>query len=46
MAAIVKTEHSGAKNGGGFWGYRSEAKRLSNKARRHNDKLAIKENQG
>ena len=29
-----KTEHSGAKNGGGYWGPRSEAKAVSKKARR------------
>lgn len=31
---MTKTEHAGAKNGGGFWGYREEAKSLSRKARR------------
>jgi len=30
----IKTEHSGAKNGGGFWGKRAEAKRISKKLRR------------
>lgn len=32
-----RTEHAGAKNGGGFWGYRSEAKRSSKIKRRHRD---------
>jgi len=31
---IRKTEHAGAKNGGGYWGKRHEAKTLSNKIRR------------
>jgi hypothetical protein len=31
---IRKTEHAGAKNGGGYWGKRHEAKKLSNKIRR------------
>ena len=31
---IRKTEHAGAKNGGGYWGKRHEAKMLSNKIRR------------
>ena len=39
----MKTEHNGAKNGGGHWGKREEAKRLSKKARRTNGKKAIKE---
>jgi hypothetical protein len=30
----MRTEHSGAKNGGGYWGTRTEAKRISKKARR------------
>ncbi len=34
----MKTEHAGAKNGGGHWGPRAEAKALSNKARREADK--------
>jgi hypothetical protein len=25
----MKTEHAGAKNGGGWWGHREEAKALS-----------------
>ena len=38
MGKKVKTEHSGAKNGGGFWGRREEAKVTSNTQRRHDDK--------
>ncbi len=33
----LKTEHAGAKNGGGYWGTRAEAKRKSNKVRRRED---------
>ncbi len=36
----VKTEHAGAKNGGGFHGPRSEAKRKSRKARRRQVDMA------
>jgi hypothetical protein len=32
--AAIKTEHNGAKNGGGFWGTRSMAKKLSKRLRR------------
>lgn len=35
---MIKTEHAGAKNGGGHWGTRAEAKELSKKARRAGDK--------
>jgi hypothetical protein len=34
----LKTEHGGAKNGGGYWGTREEAKRQSRKSRRLIDK--------
>lgn len=37
----VKTEHNGAKNGGGFWGKRAEAKRISNKIRRAAEKRIV-----
>ncbi len=37
-----KTEHSGAKNGGGHWGDRAEAKRISKKRRRENEKAEIR----
>ena len=30
----IRTEHNGAKNGGGHWGPRADAKQLSKKARR------------
>lgn len=39
---MKKTEHSGAKNGGGYWGKRAEAKTLSKKKRRANDKKATR----
>ena len=41
MSRIRKTEHSGAKNGGGYWGTREEAKTLSKKLRRATGKKAI-----
>ena len=37
----IKTEHNGAKNGGGFWGKRAEAKRISNKIRRADEKKIL-----
>jgi len=37
----VKTEHNGAKNGGGYWGKRAEAKRISNKIRRVEEKRIV-----
>lgn len=43
MAKKTKTEHSGAKNGGGFWGTREEAKTISKSLRRNNDKDEVKE---
>lgn len=33
----VKFEHSGAKNGGGYWGLRIAAKYVSKKGRRSQD---------
>jgi hypothetical protein len=38
-----KSEHAGAKNGGGHWGTREEAKLISRKVRRHNDKKEEKD---
>lgn len=38
----IKTEHAGAKNGGGYYGRRADAKRQSNKARRAADKAAVR----
>lgn len=34
----IKTEHNGAKNGGGYWGTREEAKHKSKRARRLEDR--------
>jgi hypothetical protein len=42
MAKVKKAEHSGAKNGGGHWGSRVEAKTLSKKTRREVSKKLIK----
>ena len=39
----IKTEHTGAKNGGGHWGTRKEAKKLSSRIRRINAKSEIKQ---
>lgn len=39
----VKSEHNGAKNGGGFHGPRAWAKAISKRVRRRNDKRAIEE---
>jgi len=37
--SVKKTEHAGAKNGGGgYWGLRAEAKHWSNRARRSADR--------
>lgn len=36
----AKTEHAGAKNGGGYWGPREDVKRVSNKLRRRASKNA------
>lgn len=36
-----KTEHAGAKNGGGHWGTREEAKTLSKRLRRKDSKRII-----
>ncbi len=43
MAKIKRTEHAGAKNGGGHWGRRTEAKTISKKARREDSKKILKE---
>jgi len=40
---MIKTEHNGAKNGGGFWGYRQDAKEVSNYLRRVEDRRLEKE---
>lgn len=37
--SVKRTEHAGAKNGGGgYWGLRAEAKHWSNRARRSADR--------
>jgi hypothetical protein len=41
MKKHIKTEHVGAKNGGGHFGKREEAKRLSRKRRRECNKEVI-----
>lgn len=38
-----RTEHAGAKNGGGFWGRREWAKKASKVARRRIDKQEVKD---
>ncbi len=43
MTKNKKTEHAGAKNGGGHWGTREEAKALSKKARRINNKKDVRQ---
>ena len=39
----MRTEHTGAKNGGGFFGTRAEAKVASRKRRRAADRAAARE---
>jgi hypothetical protein len=39
----TKTEHSGAKNGGGYWGTREEARQTSNRLRREQDRRQVAE---
>jgi hypothetical protein len=41
MSKATKTEHNGAKNGGGYWGPRAIAKQHSKKRRRWTEKRAI-----
>jgi RNA-splicing ligase RtcB len=41
--AEKKTEHAGAKNGGGYWGRRAEAKAHSKVSRRQKDKALVRE---
>lgn len=41
----MKTEHAGAKNGGGYWGTRSEAKKISRRHRRESDKREVSANE-
>jgi hypothetical protein len=35
----TRTEHAGAKNGGGYWGKRAEAKRRCRRLRRKEDRI-------
>jgi len=37
----TKTEHAGAKNGGGFWGKRAEAKNRARRLRRKEDRTSV-----
>jgi len=37
----IKTDHAGAKNGGGYWGRRAMAKRASRKQRRTAGKKSL-----
>lgn len=37
----TKTEHAGAKNGGGYWGKRAEAKHRCERLRRKEDRKAV-----
>jgi len=39
----IKTEHAGAKNGGGFWGHREDAKQQSKRIRRAADRTQVDE---
>jgi hypothetical protein len=42
----IKTEHSGAKNGGGAWMTRFRAKQASKRRRRQADGLALRNLRG
>lgn len=39
MKSTIRTEHSGGKNGGGYYGSRAEAKRVCRKIRRAAGKI-------
>lgn len=39
----LKTEHAGAKNGGGYWGTREEVKAASRKIRRSQSKKEVQQ---
>ena len=41
IGKALKTEHAGAKNGGGYWGKRDEAKLVSRKLRRQRDRKVV-----
>jgi len=38
----IRTEHAGAKNGGGYWGKRAEAKSRCRRLRRKEDRKSIR----
>ena len=39
----LKTEHAGAKNRGGYWGRRADAKRFSRKVRRQREQETLRD---
>jgi hypothetical protein len=41
-----KSEHNGAKHAKGYWGRKREAKQISNKVRRTNDRAEIHDGRG
>lgn len=43
--AVHKTEHAGAKNGGGHWGRRAEAKAGSRRRRRELDRRIVRDSE-
>jgi len=45
MPRSLKSEHNGAKNGGGHWSTRAIAKRISRKLRRRSAKISASTNQ-
>ena len=42
----IRTEHVGAKNGGGYWGKRAEAKSRCRRLRRKEDRKSIRLGKG
>lgn len=42
----IRTEHAGAKNGGGYWGKRAEAKSRCRRLRRKEDRKSIRLGKG
>jgi len=42
----IRTEHAGAKNGGGYWGTRAEAKSRCRRLRRIEDRKSIRLGKG
>lgn len=42
LGGRTKTEHAGAKNGGGYYGPRADAKKVSNRLRRQEDKRSVR----